>query len=67
MRDPLLILKFRDPEKYKWGWFSLPPYCPSNARCSYKSMRETMTRFEKGKPRPFQGEEEVKLITLISF
>jgi len=38
MRDPLLILKFRDPEKYKWGWFSVPPYCSSNARCSYESM-----------------------------
>jgi len=46
MRDPLIILKFRDPRNI-WGWFSVPPYCPSNARCSYESMRGTMKRFEK--------------------
>jgi hypothetical protein len=47
--DPLLIiLKSRDPEKNIWGWFSVPPYCPSNARCSSESMRGTMKRLEKG-------------------
>jgi hypothetical protein len=57
--DPHLILKFRDPEKNIWGWFSAPPDCPSNARCSSESMRGTMNCFEKGNPRPFQGGEEV--------
>jgi hypothetical protein len=47
--DPLLIiLKSRDPEKNIWGWFSVPPYCPSYARCSYESMVGTMNRFGKG-------------------
>jgi hypothetical protein len=40
-------LKISGPEKLKWGWFSVPPYCPSNARCSSESMRGTMNRFEK--------------------
>jgi hypothetical protein len=46
--DPLLIiLKFRDPEKFKWGWFSAPPDCSPNERCSSESMVGTMKRFEK--------------------
>jgi hypothetical protein len=45
--DPHFI-QFRDPEKiFKWGWFSVPPYCPSNARCNSESMRGTMKRLEK--------------------
>jgi len=40
--------KISGPEKNKWGWFSVPPDCPSNARCSSESMRGTMNRFEKG-------------------
>jgi hypothetical protein len=46
--DPhLIILKSRDPEKYMWGWFSVPPDCPSYARCNSESMRGTMKRLEK--------------------
>jgi hypothetical protein len=59
--SPSVNFKISGPEKiFKWGWFSVPPYCPSNARCSSESMRGTMKRFEKGNPRPFQGEEEVR-------
>jgi hypothetical protein len=39
--------KISGPEKCIWGWFSVPPYCPSYARCSSESMRGTMKRFEK--------------------
>jgi hypothetical protein len=39
--------KISGPEKYIWGWFSVPPYCPSNARCNSESMRGTMKRFGK--------------------
>jgi len=40
-------LKISGPEKYKWGWFSVPPDCPSYARCGSESMRGTMKRFGK--------------------
>jgi hypothetical protein len=43
----LIILKSGPEKKFKWGWFSAPPYCSSNARCSSESMRGTMNRFEK--------------------
>jgi hypothetical protein len=44
----LLIILKSGPEKiFQWGWFSVPPYCPSYARCSSESMRGTMKRFEK--------------------
>jgi hypothetical protein len=39
--------KISGPEKCIWGWFSVPPDCPSDARCSSESMRGTMKRFEK--------------------
>jgi hypothetical protein len=45
MRNPLIILK-SGPERYM-GWFSAPPYCPSNVRCNSESMVGTMNRFEK--------------------
>jgi hypothetical protein len=45
--DPHFI-QFRDPEKNKWGWFSVPPYCSPNERCNSESMVGTMNRFEKG-------------------
>jgi hypothetical protein len=28
-------------------WFSVPPDCSPNERCSYESMVRTMKRFEK--------------------
>jgi hypothetical protein len=28
-------------------WFSVPPYFPSNERCSFESVVRTMKRFEK--------------------
>jgi hypothetical protein len=40
--------KISGPEKNIWGWFSVPPDCPSYARCNSESMRGTMKRFEKG-------------------
>jgi hypothetical protein len=40
--------KISGPEKNIWGWFSVPPDCPSYARCSSESMRGTMNRFENG-------------------
>jgi hypothetical protein len=46
--SPFVNFKISGPEKNKRGWFSVPPYCPSNARCSSESMRETMKRLEKG-------------------
>jgi hypothetical protein len=46
--SPFNNFKISGPEKiFKWGWFSVPPYCPSNARCNSESMRGTMNRFEK--------------------
>jgi hypothetical protein len=43
---PLLILKSLDLRNI-WGWFSVPPDCLPNARCSYESMRGIMNHFEK--------------------
>jgi hypothetical protein len=40
-------LKISGSEKNIWRWFSVPPYCSPNTRCSYESMRGTMNRFEK--------------------
>jgi hypothetical protein len=41
-------LKVSGPEKkYKWRWFSAPPYCSPNERCNPESMVGTMKRFEK--------------------
>jgi len=31
-------LKISGPEKNKWGWFSVPPYCSSYARCNSESI-----------------------------
>jgi hypothetical protein len=45
--SPFNNFKISGPEKNIWGWFSVPPDCPSDARCSSESMRETMKRFEK--------------------
>jgi hypothetical protein len=53
--SPINNLKISGPEKNIWGWFSVPPYCPSDARCNPESMRGTMNRFEKGNPRPFKA------------
>jgi hypothetical protein len=40
--------KVSGPEKkYKWRWFSAPPYCSPNERCNPESMVGTMKRFEK--------------------
>jgi hypothetical protein len=44
----LVNFKISGPEKNIWGWFSVPPDCPSYARCNSESMRGTMKRFEKG-------------------
>ncbi|PSO05348.1 hypothetical protein B9Q13_02115 [Candidatus Marsarchaeota G2 archaeon ECH_B_SAG-G16] len=41
------------------GWFSEPPDCPSNERCSPEPMVGTMNPLG-GNPRPFQGGEEVR-------
>jgi hypothetical protein len=46
--SPFNNFKISGPEKNKWGWFSAPPYCPSDARCNSESMRGTMNRFGKG-------------------
>jgi hypothetical protein len=40
--------KISGPEKNKWGWFSVPPDCSPNERCSSESMVGTMKRLEKG-------------------
>jgi hypothetical protein len=58
--------KISGPEKNKWGWFSVPPYCPSDARCNSESMRGTMNRFEKGTLDLFKaGRKSATMIWLI--
>jgi|GEM_PF-606582 len=52
-------LKISGPEKYIWGWFSVPPYCPSYAICSSESIEGNDETLWKVNPRPFQGGEEV--------
>jgi hypothetical protein len=44
--SPFNNFKISGPERYM-GWFSVPPDCPSYARCNSESMRGTMNRFEK--------------------
>jgi hypothetical protein len=45
--SPFNNFKISGPEKNIWGWFSVPPYCPPNEKCSFESMVGTMKRFEK--------------------
>ena len=49
-----------DSEKYIWGWFSVPPYCPPNERCSYESIEGNDETLWKVNPRTFQSVEEVR-------
>jgi len=45
------------------GWFSVPPYCSSDARCNSESMRGTMKRFEKGTLELFKaGRKSVNIL-----
>jgi len=46
--SPFNNFKISGPEKNIWGWFSVPPYCSPNERCSSESMVGTMNRFGKG-------------------
>jgi len=49
-----------DSEKYIWGWFSVPPYCSSYARCSYESIEGNDESLWIVNPRTFQSVEEVR-------